>query len=71
MIQTTGSICELKSRLSHYLRQVQGGATLLITERGRSIGRIVPAGLSPEDRLSRPQGITWSGAFRRNSPAKA
>jgi len=57
-------IRELKSRLSHYLRLVKGGATVLITERGRPIGRIVPAGLPPEDRLQTmvEAGLTaWSG----------
>jgi len=64
MIQTTVSIRELKSRLSHYLRQVKGGATLLITERGRPIGRIVPAGLPPEDRLQTMIAaglVSWNG----------
>ena len=64
MTQTTVSIRELKSRLSHYLRQVKGGTTLLITERGRPIGRIVPAGLSPESRLQTMVEaglIAWSG----------
>ncbi|MFB0535884.1 MAG: type II toxin-antitoxin system Phd/YefM family antitoxin [Anaerolineae bacterium] len=64
MSQTTVGIRELKSRLSHYLRQVKGGATLIITERGRPIGRIVPAGLPPEDRLETMVEaglVAWSG----------
>jgi prevent-host-death family protein len=64
MSQTTVGIRELKSRLSHYLRQVKGGATLLITERGRPVGRIVPVGLPPEDRLQTMVEaglVAWSG----------
>ena len=64
MSQTTVGIRELKSHLSHYLRLVKRGATLLITERGRPIGRIVPVGLPPEDRLQTMVEaglVSWSG----------
>lgn len=37
-------VSELKNRLSHYLRQVRGGATLLVCDRDRVIARIEPAG---------------------------
>jgi prevent-host-death family protein len=33
---------ELKSHLSEYLRRVKAGETVIISERGRPIGRIVP-----------------------------
>jgi len=64
MSKTTVGIRELKSRLSHYLRQIKGDATLLITERGRPIGRIVSVGLPPEDRLQTMVEaglVSWSG----------
>jgi prevent-host-death family protein len=64
MAQTIVDIHELEPRLSHYMRQVKGGATLLITERGRPIGRIVPAGLPTEDRLQTMVAVglvSWSG----------
>ena len=64
MTQTTVGIRELKSRLSHYMRQVKGGATLLITERGRPIGRIVPADLPAADKLQTMVEaglVSWSG----------
>jgi prevent-host-death family protein len=64
MSQMTVGIRELKSRLSHYLRQVKEGATLLITERGRPSGRIVPADLPLEDRLQTMIAaglVSWSG----------
>ena len=37
-------VSELKNRLSHYLRQVRRGTTLLVTDRDHVIARIEPAG---------------------------
>lgn len=42
MIETTVGVRELKSQLSEYLRRVKAGDTIVITERGKPIGRIVP-----------------------------
>jgi prevent-host-death family protein len=55
---------ELKGRLSAYLRQVKGGATLVITEHGKPIGRIVPLHPSVQGRLeelAQAGLLTWSG----------
>ena len=41
-------IRDLTARLSEYLRQVKAGETVIITEHGRPIGRIVPEPESPE-----------------------
>ncbi|HEX9899421.1 MAG TPA: type II toxin-antitoxin system prevent-host-death family antitoxin [Candidatus Methylomirabilis sp.] len=48
--QTVG-VRELKARLSEYLRQVKKGRTVVITEHGKPVGRLVPAGQSLEQRL--------------------
>jgi prevent-host-death family protein len=48
--QTVG-VRELKARLSEYLRQVKQGRTLIITEHGKPVGRLVPAGQSLDERL--------------------
>lgn len=64
MAQTSVGIRELKSRLSAYLRQVKNGATLVITEHGKPVGRIVPIRSSVEERagdLAEAGLITWSG----------
>lgn len=37
-------VSELKNRLSHYLRQVQRGESVLVSDRNRVIARIDPAG---------------------------
>ena len=44
MSQSLVSIRELKSRLSHYLRLTRKGESVVITDRGVPIGRIVPMG---------------------------
>jgi prevent-host-death family protein len=33
---------ELKTRLSEYMQRVKKGETIIVTERGKSIGQIVP-----------------------------
>jgi len=39
---TAVGIREAKEKFSHYIKMVQQGATILITERGRPVGKIVP-----------------------------
>jgi prevent-host-death family protein len=62
--QITVGIRELKARLSSYVRQAKSGASVVITERGTPVARIVPMGRSLEDRMENlvEAGlITWSG----------
>jgi len=64
MTEMTVGIRELKARLSNYMQQVKAGATLVITERGKPVGRIVP--LSPAvvawvQELVQAGLIAWSG----------
>ncbi len=57
-------IRELKAQLSAYLRQVKRGATVVITDRGQPIGRIVPLRPSLEGRmeeLATAGLVRWSG----------
>jgi prevent-host-death family protein len=73
MAQSLVSIRELKSRLSHYLRLTRKGESVVITDRGVPIGRIVPMGQDLEQRLAamRQAGLAqWSGhKLRRRRPA--
>ena len=39
---TTVGTRELKNRLSYYLRRVKTGEALVITERGKPVGQIIP-----------------------------
>ena len=64
MTEMTVGVRELKSQLSKYLRQVKAGRTIVITEHGKTVGRIVPAEMSLEDKLEamrRAGLIEWSG----------
>ena len=49
---------ELKSKLSEYLRRVKAGETIIVTERGKTIGQIVPVKPTLEKRL---KGLVESG----------
>ena len=58
------SVRDLKSRLSEYLRQVKQGETIIITDHGQPVGRLVPAGQTPEERLKVLQDaglVAWNG----------
>jgi prevent-host-death family protein len=64
MSEMAVGVRELKARLSGYLRRVKSGATLIITERGKPVGRIVPMGLSTSERveeLAESGLLAWSG----------
>lgn len=57
-------IRELKARLSECVRDVKSGATVIVTERGRPVARLVPEAGSLEERLDalRQTGaILWNG----------
>lgn len=62
--QVTVGIRELKARLDSYVRQVESGTTLVITDQGKLIGRVVPMGPSIESRmleLTEAGLIAWNG----------
>jgi prevent-host-death family protein len=63
MENTTG-IRELKKQLSAYIRRVKAGETIIITDRGKPVGRLVPYSESLTDRLEVMQQIgfiNWNG----------
>ena len=71
MAQTIVGIRELKSRLSSYLRQVKAGHSVVITDHGKTIGRIIGANASLESRsaeLVQAGIIAWNG--RKMTPGK-
>ena len=70
MKQVTVGIRELKDHLSEYVEQVKQGATLVITERGKPVGRMVPFASTVEERLDQlvaANMVAWSG--RKVRPA--
>lgn len=64
MRETTVGIRELKNRLSEYLRRVKAGESVIITERGKPVGQIMPVQEDLASRLKKlvEAGIVeWSG----------
>jgi prevent-host-death family protein len=64
MAQTIVGIRELKAQLSRYVRQVKAGTTLVITERGKPVGRIVPIKPSVEAQMQdllQTGLVAWNG----------
>jgi len=64
MAEQRVGIRELKARLSQCVRDVKGGATIIVTEHGRRVARLVPEAGSVDDRLSALKdagSILWSG----------
>ncbi len=58
MQQSETGVRELKSRLSAFLRRVEAGNTIVITDHGRPIARIVPIAPTVEERM---QALVESG----------
>jgi prevent-host-death family protein len=55
---------ELKSNLSAVLREVKSGRVIVITERGKPVGRILPAEMPVDEALeegARKRLWAWSG----------
>jgi prevent-host-death family protein len=64
MPETVVGIRELKNRLSLYLRRVKAGETIIITERGKPVGQIVPIQANLPGRLAKlvEAGLVeWNG----------
>jgi prevent-host-death family protein len=64
-------IRELKSTLSECVREVKAGRTIVVTEHGQPVARIIPEAVSLQERvetLRRAGAIAWSG--RRLRAAK-
>lgn len=71
MAQHTVGIRQLKEQLSQYVDQVKTGSTIVITERGKPVGRIVPLAPSLSDRLqqlAQANLLAWSGRKLGSAP---
>ena len=76
MHSSSVGIRDVKMHLSKYLKMVQNGAEVVITDRGRPVGRIVPIqtkDLAVEDRIKRmeDQGLIEksTGGSRKRIPS--
>jgi prevent-host-death family protein len=55
-------IRELRNALSRYLDRVREGETIIVTDRGRPVARIIPTALPEEIALLIAEGrASWSG----------
>lgn len=57
-------IRQLRSTLSKCVREVKSGRTIIVTEHGQPVARIIPETISPRERVEalRQSGtIAWSG----------
>ena len=63
MEEITVGIRDLKTRLSEYLRMVRNGQTIVITDHGRLVGRILPV---EEDLDENIQELIQAGAVAWN-----
>lgn len=64
MQNTTVGVREFRNHFSHYLRLVQAGAYLLITDHGRPVGQIMPVPVDLTERLTgliRAGVLDWDG----------
>ena len=74
MTQVTVGIRDLKAQLSKHIQQVKAGETVIITERGKPIGRLVPTEPSTEVRLKELEQagmLAWSGRKLQSSAPMA
>lgn len=65
-------IRELKTTLSECVREVKAGRSIVVTEHGRPVARLVPEAVSLPDRvetLRRAGAIAWSGRRLRSAQA--
>jgi len=72
MAEKRVGIRALKAQLSGYIREIKNGNTVVITERGTEVGRIIPVAESLEERIQSLVGsgfADWNG--KRLKPGKA
>jgi prevent-host-death family protein len=67
MKTTTVGSRELKTRLGTYLRQVQQGRTLIVTERGRPVAEIKPIPATADGEQGRLDELVALGLLTRKS----
>lgn len=64
-MKTVAGIRELKKQLSAYMRRVKAGETIIITDRGKPVGRLMPYSEALSDQLDLMQKsgfLAWSGS---------
>lgn len=68
-MENTVGIRDLKARLSEYMNRVKSGQSILITEHGKPVGRILPVDMGLKERINalRKAGlVAWNGKKLRD-----
>jgi prevent-host-death family protein len=64
-METIAGIRDLRNKLSHYLKEVKKGRSVIITEREKIVAKIIPAREHPDveklKKLTRSGLETWKG----------
>ena len=68
MTMKTISVSELKARLSEQLRVVKAGERVLVTERGRPVAVLGPAGAEADDPIARLEAAGLARVGTRRLP---
>ena len=63
-------VSELKAGLSRYLEQVKRGEQIVVTERGRTIAKIVPVPISEDDQMARMRDMERRGLIIINGDGR-
>ena len=74
MAELRVGVRDLKTHLSEYLREIKKGNTLVITEHGKPVARLMPSALPQADRIEavrRAGLIAWNGEKPKVVPARA
>jgi prevent-host-death family protein len=70
-VETVAGVRDLKNKLSHYLREVKKGRSIMITERGEIIATIVPAQEHPHVEKLKTLARSGLGTWRGGKPKGA
>ncbi|MCX6030723.1 MAG: type II toxin-antitoxin system prevent-host-death family antitoxin [Chloroflexi bacterium] len=68
MAEMAVGVRDLKTRLSEYIRQVKSGTTVVVTERGKPIGRMVSLSTSPDMRVQELIQVGLAAWYGRKLP---
>jgi prevent-host-death family protein len=67
-MEMIAGVRDLKNKLSHYLREVKKGRSIMITERGKIVATIVPAHEHPDAEKLKKLARSGLGTWRGESP---
>jgi prevent-host-death family protein len=70
-METVAGVRDLKNKLSHYLREVKKGRSIMITDRGKIVATIVPARDEAAGETLRKLASGGIGTWRGGKPKGA